>query len=56
MVWFSNRSGGYYCQYIAQRADARDLSGALLYLASDASSYTQGVTITCDGGLILECF
>ena len=33
-----------------------DLSGALLYLASDASSYTQGVTITCDGGLILECF
>ncbi len=33
-----------------------DLSGALLYLASDASSYTQGVTITCDGGLILEAF
>ena len=30
MVWFSDRSGGYYCQYIAQRADARDLSGALL--------------------------
>lgn len=33
-----------------------DLSGALVYLASDACSYTQGVTITCDGGLILEAF
>ena len=33
-----------------------DLSGALLYLVSDANTYTQGVTITCDGGLILEAF
>lgn len=30
MVWYSDRSGGYYCQYVAQRADARDLSGALM--------------------------
>lgn len=27
-----------------------------LYLVSDANTYTQGVTITCDGGLILEAF
>lgn len=33
-----------------------DLSGALLYLASDACSYTQGVTIVCDGGMILESY
>lgn len=30
MVWYSDRSGGYYCQYVAKRADARDLSGALM--------------------------
>ena len=30
LVWYSDRSGGYYCQYVAQRADARDLSGALM--------------------------
>ncbi len=30
-----------------------DLSGALLFLASDACSYTQGQTIVCDGGMIL---
>lgn len=34
MVWYSDRSGGYYCQYVAQRADARDLSGALLQCES----------------------
>lgn len=33
-----------------------DLSGALLYLASDANTYTQGNTIVCDGGMILESF
>lgn len=33
-----------------------DLSGALLFLASDANTYTQGTTIVCDGGLILESF
>jgi len=31
-----------------------DLSGAVLYLASDACSYTQGVTIVCDGGMIVK--
>lgn len=30
MVWYSDRSGGYYCQFVAHRADARDLSGALM--------------------------
>lgn len=34
MVWYSHRSGGYYCQYVAQRADDRDLSGALLQCES----------------------
>lgn len=33
-----------------------DLSGALIYLASDANTYTQGNTIVCDGGMILESF
>jgi len=33
-----------------------DLSGALLYLASDANTYTQGNTIVCDGGMLLESF
>ena len=33
-----------------------DLSGALLFLASDANTYTQGSIIVCDGGLILEGF
>lgn len=40
-----NRLGGY-----------GDLSGALLYFASDANTYTQGNTIVCDGGMILESF
>lgn len=30
-----------------------DLSGALLFLASDACSFTHGQTIVCDGGCIL---
>ncbi len=30
-----------------------DLSGALMFLASDANTYCQGQTIVCDGGLIL---
>lgn len=30
-----------------------DLSGALMFLASDANTYTQGVNICCDGGLVL---
>lgn len=33
-----------------------DLSGALIYLVSDANTYTQGNTIVCDGGMILESF
>ena len=33
-----------------------DLSGALLFLASDANTYTQGTIIVCDGGLIMESF
>jgi len=30
MVWHSKRNGGYYCQFVAQRASVGDLSGALL--------------------------
>ena len=33
-----------------------DLSGALLFLTSDANTYTQGTIFVCDGGLILESF
>lgn len=33
-----------------------DMSGALMFLVSDANTYTQGTVITCDGGLILTPF
>lgn len=33
-----------------------DMGGALLYLASDANTYTQGDIITVDGGLILPAY
>lgn len=30
VVWYDRDCSGYYCQFVAPRADARDLSGALL--------------------------
>lgn len=33
-----------------------DMSGVLMFLVSDACTYTQGEVITCDGGLILPAF
>lgn len=33
-----------------------DLSGAVLYLVSDANQYTQGQNIVCDGGMTLESY
>ena len=41
---------------MGHRGNYGDLSGALIYLASDACSYTTGATIVVDGGLILESF
>ena len=33
-----------------------DMSGVLMFLVSDACTYTQGEIITCDGGLILPAY
>ena len=35
-----------------RHAEPAEMAGAVLYLVSDASSYTTGVCIPCDGGLL----
>jgi len=37
---------------MGRAADPDEISGAVLYLASDAASYTTGSCITCDGGML----
>jgi NAD(P)-dependent dehydrogenase (short-subunit alcohol dehydrogenase family) len=33
-------------------AEPEEMAGAVLYLLSDAASYTTGMCLTCDGGLL----
>ena len=35
---------------MGRNGDAKELKGAYVYLASDASTYTSGTAITIDGG------
>lgn len=38
---------------MGREGQAHELAGAYIYLASDASSYTTGTDIICDGGYCL---
>jgi NAD(P)-dependent dehydrogenase (short-subunit alcohol dehydrogenase family) len=37
---------------MARHAQPRELAGAVLYLVSDAASYTTGAILTVDGGAL----
>lgn len=37
---------------LARHAQPEEMAGAVLYLVSDAASFTTGTTITCDGGAL----
>ena len=37
---------------LQRHAQPEEMAGAVLYLVSDAASYTTGTTITCDGGAL----
>ncbi|UCH22452.1 MAG: SDR family oxidoreductase [Deltaproteobacteria bacterium] len=37
---------------MARYAEPEEMAGAVLYLVSDAASYTTGICLTCDGGFL----